>query len=67
MAVDLLCLKDTLHCLGIRRQHVGSAENVADMWTKAISATTLKHLNSLIGRESGYDGYYAPYFLKDEK
>ena len=54
MAVDLLNLRDTLHALKIKAEHVGSSENVADMWTKAISAQTLVHLNSLIRREAGH-------------
>ena len=44
MAVDLLNLRDTLHALNIKAKHVPSSENVADMWTKAISAQTLVHL-----------------------
>ena len=59
MAVDLLNLRDTLHALNIAAKHVPSSENVADMWTKAISAQTLVHLKSLIGREAGHAQLFA--------
>ena len=57
--MDLLNLRDTLHALNIKAKHVPSSENVADMWTKAISAQTLVHLKSLIGREAGHAQLFA--------
>ena len=58
-AVDLLNLRDNLAALGMRCQHVGTHDNLADLWTKAVPAATLEKLKDLIGREAGHEALFA--------
>ena len=55
----MLNLKDNLAALGLRCQHVSTHANVADLWTKSVTAETLRTLKNFIGRESGHQALFA--------
>ena len=59
MAVDLAALRDTLRHLQLQACHVPSEFNIADLWTKAVTGSTLEKLLSLIARVEGYRKYFS--------